>query len=81
MYKALTQILAIIIIVIAVIFVFERNNRKNEKVTLALAKLEKAANSDSNLMEPILAAVREYATLGEICNILRQVFGEYRDKG
>ena len=33
------------------------------------------------MMEPILAAVREYATLGEICNILRKVFGEYRDKG
>lgn len=56
-------------------------NRNNEQVALALANLEKVANSDGNLMEPILAAVREYATLGEICNILRNVFGEYRDKG
>jgi methylmalonyl-CoA mutase N-terminal domain/subunit len=56
-------------------------NRNNEQVALALANLEKVADSDDNLMEPILAAVREYATLGEICNILRKVFGEYRDKG
>ncbi len=56
-------------------------NRNNERVALALAGLAKAADSDDNLMEPILTAVREYATLGEICNILRKVFGEYRDKG
>ncbi len=58
-----------------------KKNRNNRQIALALAELEKAANSDANLMEPILAAVREYATLGEICNILRKVFGEYRDKG
>jgi len=58
-----------------------KQNRNNELVKKALADLERAANSNDNLMEPILAAVREYASLGEICNTLRNVFGEYRDKG
>jgi len=31
-------------------------------------------------MEPVLAAVRAYGSLGEICNVLRQVFGEYRGR-
>ncbi len=45
----------------------------------ALAGLEQVARSDGNLMEPVLAAVRAYATLGEICDVLRRVFGEYRE--
>jgi len=32
-------------------------------------------------MEPIIAAVKEYATLQEVCDVFRQVFGEYRDPG
>ena len=43
----------------------------------ALEELKSAAQSTENLMQPILKAVKERATLGEICNILRQVFGEY----
>jgi len=58
-----------------------RKNRNNERVTSTLDRLEKGANSNENLMEPIIEAVREYATLGEICRVLRNVFGEYRDKG
>jgi methylmalonyl-CoA mutase N-terminal domain/subunit len=38
---------------------------------------EAAAGADTNLMPPILNAVRAYATLGEICGVLRQVWGEY----
>jgi methylmalonyl-CoA mutase N-terminal domain/subunit len=58
-----------------------KDRRNNDRVALALIEIEKAAGGDGNLMEPILTAVREYATLGEICNIMRKVFGEYRDRG
>ena len=44
----------------------------------SLEKLKKAAEGDGNLMGPILEAVKAYATLGEICDVLREVFGEYR---
>jgi methylmalonyl-CoA mutase N-terminal domain/subunit len=52
--------------------------RDNEAVKTALANLEAACiNNDKNLMPPILEAVRVYATLGEICGVMRKVFGEY----
>ncbi len=54
-----------------------KNSRNQEQVEQSLAALEKAAKSDANLMEPVLAAVREYASLGEICGVLRRVFGEF----
>lgn len=43
----------------------------------ALAGLKTAALEGGNLMPPIIQAVRVYATLGEICDTLRGVFGEY----
>jgi methylmalonyl-CoA mutase N-terminal domain/subunit len=43
----------------------------------ALAALQDAAQADANLMPLILDAVEAYATTGEICNVLRRVFGEY----
>ena len=58
-----------------------RQNRDNGQVESALNRLGEAARSDTNLMPPILDAVRAYATLGEICQVLRDLFGEYRDKG
>ena len=52
--------------------------RDNEAVKAALADLKTACqNPDENLMPHILAAVKTYATLGEICNVMRGVFGEY----
>ncbi len=51
--------------------------RNNEAVVLALDNLKEAAKSDQNLMPFILVAVEEYATLGEIADGLRSVFGEY----
>ena len=54
-----------------------RAERDNAAVTAALAELTTAAEGEANLMPPILNAVRVYATLGEICEALRQVFGEY----
>jgi len=47
-------------------------------VATALTALERAARGSGSLMPPILQAVQTYATLGEICDVLRGVFGEYR---
>ncbi|MHB0897669.1 MAG: acyl-CoA mutase large subunit family protein [Spirochaetales bacterium] len=55
-----------------------RARRDNAATTAALAALKAAAMGTDNLMPPILAAVKTYATLGEICDVLRSVFGEYR---
>ena len=53
--------------------------RDNEKVKEELAKLEVAAADESvNLMPVILDCVRAYCSLGEICGVLRKVFGEYK---
>jgi methylmalonyl-CoA mutase N-terminal domain/subunit len=51
--------------------------RDNEAVDLALQRLTDAAKSNENLMPFILTAVEEYATLGEIADCMRNVFGEY----
>ncbi|HSE46614.1 MAG TPA: methylmalonyl-CoA mutase family protein [Gemmatimonadales bacterium] len=40
--------------------------------------MKDACSGDVNLMPPILDAVKAYATLGEICGAMREVFGEYR---
>jgi len=54
----------------------ERNNREVRKV---LDELHNAAERDENLMPNIIEAVKAYATLGEICDVLRGVFGEYQE--
>ncbi len=57
-----------------------KKDRDNELVEEKLKALEKgAADPNVNLMPLILDAAREYATLGEICNILRKEFGEYQE--
>jgi methylmalonyl-CoA mutase N-terminal domain/subunit len=56
-----------------------REKRDNKKVENALKSLKKAANSNENLMEYIIEAVQSYATLGEITNVLRDVYGEYNE--
>ncbi|MEM2243106.1 MAG: methylmalonyl-CoA mutase family protein [Candidatus Bathyarchaeia archaeon] len=56
-----------------------KRQRNNAKVRETLDRLRKAAEKeDENLMPYIIEAVKEYATLGEICNVLREVFGEYK---
>ena len=55
-----------------------RNERKPGEVTRSLNALREAAEGDENLMTPIIAAVKAYATLGEICDVLRGIFGEYQ---
>jgi len=54
-----------------------RKERNNTKVNRNLARLHKAAEGDENLMPYILDCVHSYATLGETCDVLREVFGEY----
>ena len=56
-----------------------KEERNQEAVDQALEALQAAAEKGENLMDPILDAVRAYGSLGEICAVLRQVFGEYRD--
>ncbi len=53
--------------------------RDNEKAAGVLAALRKAAGGNENLMPLIIACVENYATLGEISDVLRGVFGEYRE--
>ena len=55
-----------------------RRERDSGAVTRTLAALRDAAEGNGNLMSPILAAVKAYATVGEICGVLRDVFGTYR---
>jgi len=40
-----------------------------------------ACEGNKNVMEPLIEAAKAYATLQEMCDIYRQVFGEYRDPG
>ncbi len=55
-----------------------RLSRKQGEVASALQEMRKAAQGEDNLMPYILTAVKAYATLGEICGALRDVFGEYQ---
>ena len=52
-------------------------SRDNERVKQTLIALEEAAKDGSNVMPKILDAVEAYATLGEVCDVMRGVFGEY----
>ena len=54
-----------------------KESRDNEAVLFRLGELMKAAKGTENLMPKILEAVKVYATLGEISNTLREVYGEY----
>ena len=53
-------------------------NRNATEVEEKLKRLKKAAQGTENLMPHILNAVKAYCTIGEICQVLREVFGEYR---
>ena len=56
-----------------------KSERNNKKVKGNLELLKKAANTEINLMPIILECVKSYATLGEICDVLRNIFGEYKE--
>jgi methylmalonyl-CoA mutase N-terminal domain/subunit len=55
-----------------------KKTRHSGEVKKALRALESAAHKDQNLIPPILEATRQYASIGEICGVLREVFGEYK---
>jgi methylmalonyl-CoA mutase N-terminal domain/subunit len=57
-----------------------KKERDSEKVRKALAALKTAAQGTDNVVPPILEAVKAYATVGEISDTLREVFGEYRER-
>jgi len=56
-----------------------KKSRSSRDVARSLQALEKAARSKENLMPVILEAVKAYASIGEICDVLRGVFGVYED--
>ena len=56
-----------------------KETRNNQKAKANLDTLERAAQTETNLMPYILDCVKSYITLGEICNVLRSVFGEYKE--
>jgi methylmalonyl-CoA mutase N-terminal domain/subunit len=56
-----------------------RSHRDSARVAAALRRVEETARSDRNLMPALLDAVQAYATVGEISDALRRVFGEYHE--
>ncbi|WP_126661080.1 acyl-CoA mutase large subunit family protein [Haloterrigena salifodinae] len=58
-----------------------RGERDDEVVDAKLEALREAAQGDANLMPYIIEAVKVYATVGEICNVMRDEFGEYQPGG
>ena len=57
-----------------------KSTRDNKKVENLLSKMKSASEKDENLMPYIINAVKGYATLGEISNTFREVFGIYHPK-
>jgi methylmalonyl-CoA mutase N-terminal domain/subunit len=56
-----------------------KKERDKKKVNAVLDKLRSSAEKDENLMPTIIESVKAYATLGEICEVLRQAYGEYKE--
>ena len=56
-----------------------RKERDNSAVQRCLAEIGEAAKGKDNLTPLVLDAIRNYATMGEICGVLRSVFGEYQE--
>jgi len=55
-----------------------KKERDNQKAKTALDQIRKAAEGKENLMGPVIEAVKLQTTMGEICKVLREVFGEYQ---
>ncbi|HZU83652.1 MAG TPA: methylmalonyl-CoA mutase family protein, partial [Polyangiaceae bacterium] len=56
-----------------------RSQRDAARAKQALEAVRRAAATDENLVPPILDAVRAHVTLGEVCDVFREVFGVHRD--
>ncbi|MDE3246792.1 MAG: methylmalonyl-CoA mutase, partial [Acidobacteriota bacterium] len=57
-----------------------RAARDNGAARRNLETLQATAKGSGNLMPPILACVKAHATVGEICDAMREVFGEYQER-
>lgn len=57
-----------------------RKERNDKAVKEALEYVRETARTDENLVPPVLAAVRAYASIGEICDVFREEFGEYQQR-
>ena len=57
-----------------------KKERDQQKVDKVINDLKKAASSEENLIPYIIEAVKAFASVGEICNTMRIVFGEYKEK-
>ena len=55
-----------------------RAERDGALVEARLADVKRAAGGSDNLLPPMREALRAYATIGEVCGVLRELFGEYR---
>ena len=58
-----------------------KRSRSQRDVQEKLRAVEDACRGSANLMYPVLDAVKAYATLGEVCDVFRKVWGAYREKG
>jgi len=56
-----------------------KESRNNELVKQKLATIRKDAKEDKNLMPSIIEAVKEYATVGEIVQVMKDVYGEFKE--
>ena len=54
-------------------------DRDQEAVSKRLEELREVARGTGNLLEPIRAALKEHATIGEVCGVMREEFGEYKE--
>ncbi|MBC8525928.1 MAG: methylmalonyl-CoA mutase family protein [Candidatus Cloacimonetes bacterium] len=57
-----------------------KKQRDNDKVKRSLERIRQDAKSSNNLIPAFLDAIKTYTTLGEICDVLRNEFGEYKEK-
>ena len=58
-----------------------KSERDNSKVNSCLERLGDACSGSENVMDYVIEAVNNFATLQEVCDVYRKVFGEYRDPG
>ncbi len=58
-----------------------KNERDNSRVKACLERVGEACSGDRNVMEDLIEAVKAHATLQEVCDVYRKVYGEYRDPG
>lgn len=58
-----------------------KKNRDSNGINKALDDLKKTAESSESVLPPITKALKLYATVGEVCNAMKEVFGEYKEPG